>query len=295
MRIVFFGTPEFAARTLEYLLANGIEVAAVVTQPPRPKGRSGKPIPSPVAEVARHHSIDLLEPEKASADEVCDQLATYNADLFVVVAYGEIVRKRLRKLPRQAIINVHPSLLPKYRGAAPIQRAIMNGESETGVTIMHLIKELDAGAMLRQEKLPIDPDATFDEVESELCDLGCHLLLATIHDFEKGTPPVTPQDESQVTHAPKIETADRHLDFSRPALELHNLIRAVTGWCDIKLGEKNLRLKVLKSKIGNAPDGLVVPCGTGHLQLLEVQLEGKKAMPAGQLLRGLQQKIEFVR
>ncbi len=289
MKVVFFGTPSFASRTLDYLLAHGVEVVAVVTQPPRPKRRSKKPIPSPVADLARVHQLPLLEPEKASTPEVCTQLATYAADLFIVVAYGEFLTKPLRDIPHKAIINVHPSLLPKYRGAAPIQRAIMNGDAETGVSIMYVAKEMDAGDILAQESLPIGPDTTYSELEPQLCDLGCRLLLSTIKKF----PPATPQDHSQATHAPKIESTDRLLDFTLPAQTLHNTIRAIGGHCPVRLGDKTLRLKVLKSKVVSAPAGLSIPCGTDHLQLLEVQLEGKKLMSADNLVRGLNQKIYF--
>ena len=289
MKVVFLGTPTFAARTLDFLLANGVDVVAVVTQPPRPKGRSKKPIPSPVADLARAHNLPLLEPEKASTPEVCALLATYDADLFVVVAYGEILRKNLRDIPHKAIINVHPSLLPKYRGAAPIQRAIMNGETETGVTIMHVIKELDAGDILAQESLPIGPDTTFSELEPQLCDLGCRLLLSTIRRLPAGTA----QDAAKATYAPKIESSDRLLDFSLPAQTLHNTVRAIGGYCPVRLGDKTLRLKVLKSKVVTTPTGLSVPCATDYLQLLIVQLEGKKPMSADDLLRGLQEKIHF--
>lgn len=289
MKVVFFGTPSFAARTLDYLLANGVEVVAVVTQPSRPKGRSKKPIPSPVADLARTHNLPLLEPEKASTPELCAQLAAYNADLFVVVAYGEYLTKALRDIPHKAIINVHPSLLPKYRGAAPIQRAIMNGDAETGVSIMYVAKEMDAGDILAQESLPIGPDTTYSELEPQLCDLGCRLLLSTIKKF----PASTPQDHTLATHAPKIESSDRLLDFSLPAQTLHNTVRAIGGYCSVRVGEKTLRLKVLKSKVVTTPTGLSVSCGTDHLQLLEVQLEGKKPMSADDLLRGINQTIHF--
>jgi methionyl-tRNA formyltransferase len=283
--IIFMGTPPFAASILERLLDADIDVRAVVTQPPRPQKRSQKPIPSAVAEVATRAGLPLFEPEKVSTDEMVERLASFGADLFIVVAYGEILRRKVLEIPPLGCVNIHASLLPKYRGAAPIQRAIMEGEWETGVSIMYMVREMDAGDVIEVARTPIGPDEQLAEVEARLCELGGTTLLQVLSNFEKLS--ATPQDSSQITFAPKITTEECEIDWSRPPEQIHNLVRGVAGrpgaWCWVTHGGKKLRMKVHRTQLSD-----------GKLQLLEVQLEGKKRMSEEELRRGFP-KLEVVR
>lgn len=312
MKIVFFGTPRFAAEVLGYLLEHHIDIVAVVTKPDRPQGRSLTPVSTPVKTIAQAHSIPVLQPEIVSASENTPVLAQFQADLFVVVAYGEIIKQHLLDMPKIACINLHASLLPKYRGAAPIQRCIINGEAETGVTIMHMVKKMDAGDIISMAKTAIGPNTTYGELEEELCRIGSHLLLQTIHSFEKGAAQRVSQDETQVTMAPKIELEDCCIDWRWPAQAIHNLVRGVNphpgAWCYLSIKGQNKRLRVISttaaSGISQQPpgkivscskDGLLISCGEGALLLQQVQMEGKKVMTAEELMRGFQnQAPEFV-
>lgn len=246
MRVVYFGTPVFAARVLDYLLKHGVEICAVISKPDRPVGRSGKPVPTPVKEAALafNASMPVYQPEAVSDPGFASLLASCQADLFVVVAYGEILKTHILEMPKRGCINLHASLLPSYRGAAPIQRSIIEGQTETGVTIMHMVKKMDAGDMIKKVVVPIGPDTTFGELEGALCETGKIAFLDVIHAFESGEPPRTPQDHSQATFAPKIELEDCEIGWDRPAQELHNLIRGVNpypgAWCYAAVkGEKS--------------------------------------------------------
>lgn len=303
MKIVFFGTPEFSASILTYLLEHGVDVVAVITKPDRPKGRSATPVPTPVKQVAQAHNIPFFQPPLVSAPEFANTLPPFKADLFVVVAYGEIIKQHLLDMPRLGCINVHPSLLPKYRGAAPIQHTIINGETKTGVTIMHLIKKMDAGEIIKTAETPIDPNETFPTLEATLCKMGSELLLEVIHQFEKGITTSTPQDDSKATYAHKIELEDCEIHWDRPAQTIHNLIRAVTphpgAWCYAQVRGEKKRLKIFASRLVSdhsgqpgqileyGPEGLIVACGSEALKLLELQLEGKQAHSADDFMHGL--------
>lgn len=302
MKVVYFGTPPFAADVLSYLLDHSVNIVAVITKPDKPRGRSGMPLPTPVKQVALFRNLPLYQPELVSTPEFAPVLASYDADLFVVVAYGEIIKQHLLDMPKMGCINVHPSLLPKYRGAAPIQRSIINGDIETGVTIMHMTKKMDAGDMIRVAKVPISLDTTYGELERILCVVGSEALLQVIHDFEEGHVQRTPQNHDLSTLAKKIELEDCQLDWRQLAINLHNLVRGVNpepgAWCCVKVRGKPLRLKVFKTypeAITGTPGavlsygkgGLLIACGEGSLRILEVQLEGKKAMSAEELLRGI--------
>lgn len=305
MKIIYFGTPEFAAKTLTYLLEQGISVASVISKPDRPKGRSGTPVPTPVKQAALQFdpTLPVYQPEKVSDPAFAPILEGYHADLFVVVAYGEIIKQHLLDMPRLGCINLHASLLPKYRGAAPIQRCIIEGEAESGVTIMHMVKKMDAGDMIHTVKTPILPNMTFKELEEQLFEIGKIALVKVINDFEKGSVSSTPQDESKVTYAPKIELEDCQINWTQPAQTIHNLVRGVNpypgAWCYVTLkGEKKI-FKVLKSLVhqnlsgnpgtilNNQKENLIVATGTGALELLEIQLEGKKVMPSKSFLQGI--------
>ncbi len=310
MNVVFFGTPAFAAKTLSYLLENGVNIVAVVTQPDRPKGRSKKLAFSAVKDVALAHSLPLLQPEKSSAPESAEILASFQADLFVVVAYGEIVKDNLLNMPKLGCINVHASLLPKYRGAAPIQRCLMNGETEAGITIMHMAKKMDAGDVIEMTKVPITENTRFGELEAQLCDAGCKTLLKVIGDFEKGEVTETPQNHELATFAKKMTTEECEILWEKPARELHNLIRGTSprpgAWCMVNVKGKSKRMKVLGSQLslsqGSKPaeiisygkDGIVIACADGAIKLEELQLEGKKPATAAEFALGIKQdEISF--
>lgn len=305
MRIIFFGTPVFAARVLDFLLKNQVEVAAVVSKPDRPKGRSGAPVPTPVKEVALAFNIPVYQPEIVSSPEFASVLTPYQADLFVVVAYGEILKQHLLDMPKKGCINLHMSLLPQYRGAAPIQKCIIDGETESAISIIHMAKKMDAGDIIYQEKISIGPDMTFGELDLALNDMGKKALLETIHAFEKGNPPCIPQDHSLATFAPKIELEDCEIHWDRPAQELHNLIRGVNpypgAWAYVLVKGEKKRLKITKSRIvpsdrvnpgqmlnvDQSKGNLLISTADQALELLEVQLEGKKSMSSEELARGI--------
>lgn len=306
MKVVYFGTPLFAAKTLEHLIEKGVEVVAIISKPDKPKGRSGSLAPTPVKEFAQtlEKAIPVYQPEKVSDPEFAPILKAYDADLFVVVAYGEIIKQHILDMPRLGCINVHASLLPKYRGAAPIQRAIIQGEKESGVSIMHMVRKMDAGNVIKTISVPITEEMTFGELENELLEAGKRALISVIKELdEKGPMPGDPQDETLVTFAPKIELEDCRIDWNLPARQIHDLIRGVNphpgAWCNVIVKGEAKRLKVLRSQVVQGKkgqvgehffhpkEGLIVQCGEGRLRLLEVQLEGKKAMGSEELLRGV--------
>lgn len=305
MRIVYFGTPQFAANVLHYLIDNGINIAAVITKPDRPRGRSGEHVPTPVKLVAQAQNppIPIHQPELVSAPDFADTLRAYNADLFVVVAYGEIIKQHILDMPPKGCINVHASLLPKYRGAAPIQRSIIAGETETGVTIMYMVKKMDAGDMIKIAKVPIGPNTTYGELEKTLCDVGSQALLEVIRQLELGNVSRVEQNHSQATLAPKIELEDCEIKWNLPARAIHNLVRGVNphpgAWCYVKIRDQQKRLKILSTRsledrsgppgtiLSTDKDELVIACGEGALRIIELQPEGKKVMPAKEFMRGL--------
>jgi methionyl-tRNA formyltransferase len=254
-------------------------------------------------------AIPLFQPEKASAPEFADQLKAFDADLFIVVAYGEIIKQNLLDTPKRACINIHASLLPKFRGAAPIQRSLMQGERETGITIIEMSPQMDAGDILATESLPVPDEMTFGELELKLSDLAIKLTFRTVQQFEEGSVVRTPQDPSLVTFAPKLAAEEEKIDWNRSAEQIHNQIRALSptpsAWCLIHIGSESKRLKIKKAHVVHAADavagtllefgnqGWVVACGKGALELLEVQLEGKKVMSARDCARGILQPVSF--
>jgi methionyl-tRNA formyltransferase len=313
-RIIFFGTPAFATGILEGLVTAGHILVAVVTQPDKPMGRSGSVQPSPVKQWASGHlpAVPLFQPLKASADVFVDELALLKPDFLIVAAFGQILKQNLLDIPKIAAINVHTSLLPKYRGAAPIQRAIMAGESETGVTIMHMVLKLDAGAILKQQRCPILPNMNAGELESSLMALATPLLNNTLKELEQDEAHEQTQEESLVTWAPKIELEETQIHWQRPSAEIHNLIRGVTpepgAWCLVKIRNKTTRLRIRNTQclplentslipgtpiITHSPKGLGVVCGSGVLLLGEVQPEGRKWMTGHSFLNGLKDLAEI--
>lgn len=303
MKVIYFGTPLISAHVLEFLLANGIEVVAVISKPDKPKGRSGTPLPTPVKIVAQQFNIPVFQPEKVSDPLFAPILQEFHADLFVVVAYGEIIKQHLLEMPKLGCINLHVSLLPKYRGAAPIQRAIIEGETITGVSIIHMVKKMDAGNVIETASTPIPLDMTFGELETHLEELGKTTLLNVINKFQTAIPPSIPQDESKVTFAPKIELEDCQIHWEQPSKKIHNLVRGVNpypvAWCSVSLRGENKRLKVYKTKIrpdlkgkpgtilSSSKENLIIATGDSSLELLDIQLEGKKMMPSKAFIQGI--------
>ena len=304
MRVIFFGTPQIAANILESLVAGGVEVVAVVTRPDKPKGRSGKPQPPPVKVMAQKvlPGIPIFQPQKISTEEYVELLEFYNADLFVVAAYGEILRQPILDIPTKGCINVHASLLPKYRGAAPIQHCLLNGEKVTGVTIMKMVLKMDAGDMLSTVEVPISDDMTAGELTEELQKAGSKALLEVIKKYEKGPVKGVVQDHDAVTFAPKLTHDEGQVHFTGPATQAHNVIRAFSphpgAWCFIHVNKHKKRLKILRSSliegsgkpghvIEVTDQGIVVACKEGALLIRELQPEGKRVMPASEFARGV--------
>ncbi len=310
LRIVFFGTPPFAAQILNNLIDEGLSIVAVVTRSDKPQGRSGRPHPSAVKELTLQRLPDtpLFQPDKISSEEWIAPLQALNADLFVVVAYGEILKQHLLDMPKLACINLHASLLPKLRGAAPIQRSIIEGESVTGVSVMHMVKKMDAGNVIATAAVKIGEEMTYGELEQELFNIGAPLLVSIIHQFSSQQLPGDPQEDFLVTFAPKIELEECEIDWKKPAAVLQRLIHGVNpepgAWCWVEVKGERKRLKVWRAKlladveatpgelIPNQQGLLIVGTGRGALQLQEVQLEGKRAMPAKEWLRGAG-KLDF--
>lgn len=295
LRVVFFGTPGFAVPTLEHLVHSRHEVVGVVTQPDRPRGRGQQTTDGPVKALAVSLGLPVLQPEKLSRDLFEAPFAALNGDIGVVAAYGKILPDWLLARPRLGLINVHASLLPKYRGASPIHRAVIGGDAETGVTIMRVVKALDAGAMIAKVTVPIGPDDTTTIVESLLAAQGAELLVRTLDAIEAGTAIETPQDESLVTYAPKLTKAEGAIDWTQPAERIHNLIRGLWPWPHgysylngqrYILHRSRLSPHAATSEPGTIVmasniDGLHVACGAGTvIELLDVQLEGKRVMSA---------------
>lgn len=302
MKVVFFGTPTFAAEVLQYLLRNKVEIVAVVTKPDRPQGRSGTPVPTPVKIVATEQKIPYFQPTIVSDPEFSPNLAQFQPDLFVVVAYGEIIKQHLLDMPAKGCINLHASLLPKYRGAAPIQRAIMAGETKTGVTIMKMVRKMDAGDIIKVVEVPIGPNSSFPEVERQLCQVGSAALLEVIQAFSKGEVDAIPQEHSQATYAAKIELEECQIDWGKSAEAIHNLVRAVTpnpgAWCYVTIKGERKRLKVNRTEIVDRAgqsgqimaygrEGLIVACAEKSVRFLDLQLEGKRPMSVEDLMRGI--------
>ena len=303
MRIVFFGTPEFAVPSLEGLIASEHTVVGVVTQPDRPRGRGQRVTDSPVKAVARARQLPILQPTRLRDPETLAALSAWSPDLGVVAAYGKLIPDEMLRLPRHGMINVHASLLPKYRGAAPVHRAVINGDPETGVTIMRMVAALDAGAMLMKITRPIDPDETSDVVERDLAYLGVAPLLTVIEQLERGGVHEEPQDDSQSTYAPRLTKDEGLIDWTLPAGAIHNRVRGLYPWPHAYTHLKGSRVIVLKTRVGSDPgsdpgtdfgtvvdisnDGMVVAAGRGtRLKLLELQPEGRRAMTVRDFLAG---------
>jgi len=292
MRLVFMGTPDFAATTLEALLAAGHEVACVYTQPPRPAGRGMAERPSPVHALGLARSLPVAHPVSLKPADEQARFAALDADAAVVVAYGLLLPKPVLAAPRLGCFNVHASLLPRWRGAAPIQRAIMAGDAETGVTIMRMAEGLDTGPMCTVGRIAITPDTTAGTLHDRLAQLGARLMVETL-----AAPEIDcrPQPADGVTYAKKIDKAEARIDFARPAAEVRAHIHGLSPFPGAWTGVGGQRIKVLTAEVvaqsgppGQvlAGDGLIVACGQGAVSLLSLQREGKGIMDAANLLRG---------
>ena len=299
LRIVFFGTPAFAVPTLEALLRSPHPVVAVVTQPDRPHGRGHHVTDGPVKACARQHDLPVLQPERLRAPGVLEALASDRADLGVVAAYGKLLPPAILATPRLGMINVHASLLPKYRGAAPVHRAVMAGEAETGVTIMRIVEALDAGPMLALVRRPIDPDDTSDLVERDLARLGADLLVEVVDRLARGPMAEVPQDEQLATYAPRLTRGDGLIDWTRSARAIHNQVRGLHPWPLAFTYLEGRRLIVRRTAPAPAPsaaspgtiieaaaDRLLVATGEGVLAVRELQLEGRRPVGARDFLSG---------
>jgi methionyl-tRNA formyltransferase len=296
MRIVFMGTPDFSVPTLAAVLAAGHQVVAAYTRASRPAGRGMGERKSPVHLYAERAAIPILTPKSLRDAAEQQAFAGHRADAGVVVAYGLILPKAVLEAPRAGCLNLHASALPRWRGAAPIQRAVMAGDAATAATIMRMEEGLDTGPVCLTEPVPIGPDATAGEVHDALAGRGAALMVEALARIERSALSCVPQPALGVTYAAKIDKGETGIDFTRPAHEVHNHVRGLSpfpgAW--LAAGEKRERIKVLRTRIApgsGAPgtaldDTLTVACGEGAVQLLELQRAGKKPMTAAELLRG---------
>ncbi len=291
MKIVFMGSPDFSVPVLEALIAAGHEIVAVYCQPPRPAGRGKKDRPTPVQARAEELGLMVRHPKSLRNDEAQAEFAALNADIGVVVAYGLILPQTILDAPARGCLNIHASLLPRWRGAAPIHRAIMAGDHETGVCIMQMDAGLDTGAVLNRHAIEIDPEETTGSLHDRLSELGARAITEALENLDTLTP--DPQPETGVTYAEKIDKAEARVDWSKPADEVSRLIRGLSpfpgAWCEMD-GE---RVKLLGARLvaGTGSPGevlapLTVACGSGAVEITKAQRPGKRAMEAGEFLRG---------
>jgi methionyl-tRNA formyltransferase len=299
LTLLFMGTPDFAVPTLSRLIESRHRVAAVLSQPDRPRGRGQKLARGPVKGLALDHGVPVWHPEKLRDESFLDDVRGLGADLAVVAAYGRILPEALIGIPRFGTINVHASLLPRWRGAAPVHRAVIAGDRETGVTIMRVVKALDAGAMFAARKRPIGPDERSPEVERDLASMGAELLLEVVEQIAAGTATETPQDERAVTYAPKILKEEGAVSWDQPAQALHNLVRGLQPWPLVSARLGGTRVLIHRTRVGGDPvpgpagsvapaaDAIAVSCGAGStLEVLALQPEGRRVMTAREFLAG---------
>ncbi|MBC2575642.1 methionyl-tRNA formyltransferase [Peptostreptococcus canis] len=299
MRIIFMGTPDISVKTLERLIEDGHDIVGVVTQPDRPKGRGNKISVSPVKEVALKHNLKIFQPEKASSPEFTAELKGLNPDLIVVIAYGQILKKNLLEIPKYGCINVHVSLLPKLRGAAPINWAIINGDKKTGVTIMFMDEGLDTGDIIDVKEFELDNEITAGELHDWMMVEGAELLVKTVRNIESGNYTRTKQNDNESTYAPMMDRNLGHVDFSKSAEDIHNLVRGTIpwpgAWCESDYG----KIKIWKTKVINQnssktvgevikvdKDGILVSCNDKCLLIKEIQMPNKKRMPVSEFIKG---------
>jgi methionyl-tRNA formyltransferase len=296
MRLVFLGTPAFAVATLERIVGAGHTVAAVVTQPDRPRGRGQHPAAPPVKESALRLGLPVYQPERVRRPEAVEHLRSVAAEGMVVVGYGQIIPQSIIDLAPLGIINVHASLLPKYRGAGPIQWSIINGETLTGVTTMRIDAGLDTGEMLLKAETGIGPDETAVELGQRLAVLGADLLVDTLAGLARGSIVPQKQDPAEATYAPLLKKEDGRIDWSQPAESIHNRVRGLQPWPGAYTTFRGQTLHVWRSRVHGGGAGengrivslrpLTIACGSGALELVEVQLQGRKRMAAADFVNG---------
>lgn len=299
MRVVFMGTPDIAATCLKKIIADGFDVAAVYTQPDRPKNRGMKLAFSPVKEVALQHNLPVYQPENFREDETVEQLRALQPDVVAVVAYGRILPQRVLDIPRLGCINIHASLLPAYRGSAPYQWAVLDGLKETGVTAMYLCREMDAGDMIDTAKTPIGPDETAGELLDRLALLGADLLSKTLTGIENGTVTAVPQDHSKATFAPMLDKSMCPIDWTKTAQQVHDHVRGMNPWPVATAQIQDTRFKIYSTAVVDdktypqpgqllalTKTGLKVACGQGAVEIRVLQAEGGKRMAAPDYFRG---------
>jgi methionyl-tRNA formyltransferase len=286
MRLIFLGTPAFAVPTLEAIARAGHDVALAVSQPDRPRGRAQTPAAPPVKEAALRLGIEVYQPERVRRPEAVERLRAIGAEAMIVVGYGQIIPQNVIDLAPLGIINVHASLLPKYRGAGPIQWSIVNGETRTGVTTMRIDAGLDTGDMLLKAETAIGPEENAIELGRRLAAMGAELLVETLAQIRQIVP--EKQDSSQATYAPLIKKEDGLIDWSRPAAAIHNQVRGLQPWPGAYTAFRGQALHIWKSRVAEKP-GLkpwAIACSEGALELVEVQLEGRKRMSAADFANG---------
>ncbi len=300
MKIVFMGTPDFAAGALEALIKAGHEITAVVTQPDKPKGRSGQLQFPPVKECANKYNIPVMQPKRIKTPEAIEELKKYEADVFVVAAFGQILSQEILDMPKYGSLNIHASLLPKYRGASPIQSVILEGEAETGITIMQMDAGIDTGDMLYTLSIGIEPKDTFETLHDKLMLLGGEAIVEALELLEEGALVPQKQDESQSTHVKMISKEMGNIDFKKSAAEIDRLVRGLNPWPSAFTFYKGKQMKIwdvdVLTEEAKALPGMVtevtkneikVACGQGTVAIKELQLEGKKRMSAHDFLLGV--------
>jgi methionyl-tRNA formyltransferase len=299
MKVVFMGTPDFSVPTLQELIDSEHEVVAVVTKPDKPKGRGNKVLFTPVKEVAINNNINVYQPQKLSEEDFVANMEKINPDVIVVIAFGKILPKRILDLPKYGCINVHASLLPKYRGAGPIQWSLINGESETGITTMFMDVGLDTGDMLLKETVKIEDTDTGGSLHDKLSVVGAKLLIKTLKEVQNNNIVREKQDSEKSTYAPMLEKSMGNIDWDKEAREIELLVRGLNPWPSAYTYLQNKILKIWSATViedkykGNSgeivdilKDGFVIKCKNNSLLLKEVQLQGKKRMTADAFLRG---------
>lgn len=299
MRIVYMGTPDFAVPCLEHILAAGHEIPAVFTQPDKPKGRGYTLTPPPVKVCALSHGIEVFQPKTLRDGEAVQILKELAPDAVVVVAYGKILPKEILELPPFGCINVHASLLPKYRGAAPIQWSVLNGEQESGVTVMYMDEGLDTGDVLMKKMVGIGPDETAGELHDKLSAAGAELIVQALSAVGDGTARREKQEESLACYAPMLDKTLCRIDWGKTAQQVHNQVRGLNPWPVALSSVHGKNIKIFGTRPGTEQgtpgtvlscSPLTVACGEGSVALTEIQLEGKKKMSADDFLRGHQLK-----
>lgn len=302
MKIVYMGTPDFSVGALEALIKAGHEITAVVTQPDKPKGRGKELQFSPVKECALKHNIPIFQPERIKRPEAVEALRRYEADVYVVAAFGQIVSKEILDIPKYGCLNIHASLLPKYRGASPIQQAVIDGEKYSGVTIQQMNEGIDTGDILYQVEIPLDKKETGESLFDKLSILGAEAIVETLALLEEGEIEPIPQDESKATHVKMIQKAEGKINWSKSAVAIERLIRGLNSWPSAFTSWNSKQVKIWDGDVVDMPNGqsvpgtvvevtkdaIVIATGEGSLQVNELQLEGKKRMSTHDFLLGYQ-------